>query len=107
MISFSERLQKIIDDLRLNVTEFSNQIGVQRSGISHLLSGRNKPGFEFFERLIFRYPDVDVYWLISGKQNPNHETKVVKQILSEPLKVKKVTVYFDNNTFTDLENVNN
>lgn len=107
MNSFSDRLQKMIDDLGLNVTQFSNQIGVQRSGISHLLSGRNKPGFEFFERLIFRYPEVDVYWLISGKQNPNGETKVVEQIVNEPLKVKKVTVYFENNTFTDLKNVNN
>jgi len=44
---FIKRLEKILDYYSLSASTFADQIGVQRSSLSHLLSGRNKPQFRF------------------------------------------------------------
>lgn len=64
---FSKRLQKIIDFYDLNATSFSEKITFNRSTISHLLSGRNKPSLEFVIKVLEAFPEVDLYWLLNGK----------------------------------------
>ncbi len=64
---FGERLQKILDYYRLSATELSNQISFNRSTISHLLSGRNKPSLDFVMKVLQKYPEVELYWLLNGK----------------------------------------
>lgn len=61
-----ERLQKLLSDKNLSSTEFAKMIGVQPSTISHILSGRNKPGFDFIQSLLTRFTDVNATWLITG-----------------------------------------
>lgn len=61
------RIQKVIDHYGLTVSAFADAIGVQRSSISHLLNGRNKPSLDFIMKLIIAYPDVDLYWLLKGE----------------------------------------
>ena len=61
---FGERLQKILDYYRLSATELSNQISFNRSTISHLLSGRNKPSLDFVMKVLQKYPEVELYWLL-------------------------------------------
>jgi transcriptional regulator with XRE-family HTH domain len=63
-----ERFKQILEELKLSPSEFADRIGVQRSNISHILSGRNKPGLDFLEKMLNVFPDVDVSWLITGKQ---------------------------------------
>ena len=60
------RLLSLIKDKSLNAAQFADEIGVQRSSISHILSGRNKPSIDFLEKLITRYKDIDIHWLLSG-----------------------------------------
>jgi predicted transcriptional regulator len=64
---FSKRLQKILDFYGLSATSFSEEIAFNRSTISHLLSGRNKPSLEFVMKLLQTYPEVELYWLLNGK----------------------------------------
>ncbi len=64
---FSERLQKLIDFYGLSASAFAERIGVQRSSISHILSGRNKPSLDFVLKVIQQFPDVELYWLLNGK----------------------------------------
>lgn len=61
------RIQQVIDFYGLTVSAFADEIGVQRSSISHLLNGRNKPSLDFVIKLITAYPDVDLYWLLKGE----------------------------------------
>ena len=42
---------------------------MNRSTISHLLSGRNKPSLDFILKVIQHYPEVDLYWFLNGKGN--------------------------------------
>lgn len=67
-MDIKDRIQVIIDSHRLNAGEFALKIGVQRSSVSHVLSGRNKPGFDFLEKIILAFPRVDAVWLLTGKQ---------------------------------------
>lgn len=64
---FSKRLEKIIDYYDLSASAFAENIGVQRSSISHILSGRNKPSLDFVMKILDTYPDVELYWLLNGK----------------------------------------
>jgi transcriptional regulator with XRE-family HTH domain len=53
--------------LGLNPTQFADEIGVQRSSISHILSGRNNPSLDLVTKILNRFKDVDSNWLILGK----------------------------------------
>ncbi|MCB0433841.1 MAG: helix-turn-helix transcriptional regulator, partial [Mangrovimonas sp.] len=71
---FAKRLEKVIDFYGENASSFAEKIGVQRSSISHILSGRNKPSLEFILKVLSAYPEVELYWLLNGKGNfPNIE----------------------------------
>ncbi|NAY91028.1 helix-turn-helix domain-containing protein [Muricauda sp. JGD-17] len=61
------RLQRVIEHYGLTVSAFADHIGVQRSSVSHVLSGRNKPSLDFVMKLVKTYPEVNLYWLLNGK----------------------------------------
>lgn len=63
---FIKRLELILDFYNVNASAFADKIGVQRSSLSHLLSGRNKPSLEFILKIVEVFPDVDLYWLLNG-----------------------------------------
>lgn len=64
---FIKRLEIILDYYSINASTFADKIGVQRSSLSHLLSGRNKPSLDFILKILEVYPDVDLYWILNGK----------------------------------------
>lgn len=66
---FVKRLESILDYYGLNASSFADKIGVQRSSMSHLLSGRNKPSLDFVMKILDVFPDVDLYWILNGKGN--------------------------------------
>ncbi|WP_422080324.1 helix-turn-helix domain-containing protein [Ulvibacterium sp.] len=66
---FTKRLRKLLRYYDLSASAFADRIGVQRSSISHLLTGRNKPSLEFVLKVVDTFPEVDLYWLVKGKGN--------------------------------------
>jgi len=62
-----ERLLQFLNANQLTSTRLADQIGVQRSSISHILSGRNKPSYDFIYKLLEHYPGINPKWLILGK----------------------------------------
>ena len=61
-----EQIQEILRRENLSSSQFADKIGVQRSSVSHVLSGRNKPGFEFIKKIIEAFPELNSDWLFSG-----------------------------------------
>ena len=51
----------------LSQAQFADSIGVARASVSHILAGRNKPGFDFIERVARRFPSLNIDWFITGK----------------------------------------
>jgi len=66
---FTKRLKKVIGYYGETASSFAEKIGVQRSSISHILSGRNKPSLEFVLKVLSSFPEVELYWLMNGKGN--------------------------------------
>jgi transcriptional regulator with XRE-family HTH domain len=64
-----DRFKYIMKLNNLTASAFADEIGVQRSSISHILSGRNKPSLEFIQKVLSRYPKVSADWLIAGITN--------------------------------------
>ena len=61
------RLQRFLELEQLSPARLADILGIQRSGISHILSGRNKPGYDFLYKMTQKFPTLNIEWLISGK----------------------------------------
>lgn len=81
----------IMESHKLNAGSFADRIGVQRSNVSHVLSGRNKPGFDFIEKLLHAFPRVSAEWLFTGKHEKKEEIESSDlQIDTEPVRLFEV-----------------
>jgi transcriptional regulator with XRE-family HTH domain len=102
---FTNRLQKIIDFHDETASSFAEKIGVQRSSISHILSGRNKPSLDFVMKVLHTYPDVELYWLLNGKGNfPKNNRKDITKIISDDTSNEK-TAQVDTNLDQGIEKI--
>jgi transcriptional regulator with XRE-family HTH domain len=63
----NERIQLILKTKNISASRFADEIGVQRSSISHIISGRNNPSLDFIQKILKRFPDINSDWLIFGK----------------------------------------
>lgn len=87
-VDFTKRLQKIIDYYSESASSFAEKIGVQRSSISHILSGRNKPSLDFVMKVLSTYPEVELYWLMNGKGDFPSKPKISESLLSNTPETK-------------------
>jgi len=63
----TDRISLLIKAKNLSAAQFADEIGVQRSSISHLMSGRNKPSLDLIQKTLQRFPEVSTEWLLFGK----------------------------------------
>jgi transcriptional regulator with XRE-family HTH domain len=106
-LTMKDRILKFLTSERLSPAKFADDIGVQRSSISHILSGRNNPSFDFIQKMLQKYPQLNAEWLVIGRgemyksllsqgnlfDQPKREEKAVKntppvQTVSEPFSVQ-------------------
>ncbi|KAB1158060.1 helix-turn-helix domain-containing protein [Flavobacterium luteum] len=96
---FIKRLEFIIDYYSLSASSLADKIGVQRSSLSHLLSGRNKPSLDFILKILEVFPEVDLYWILNGKGSfPKNETQ---KISTAPTPITEIK--FEENLFEETE----
>jgi transcriptional regulator with XRE-family HTH domain len=75
----TDRLTQFLAAEQLTPARFADMLGVNRAGVSHILAGRNKPGYDFLEKLIKRFPAVNIEWFITGRG------KMYKEMIPQPL----------------------
>lgn len=61
-----DRLALILREQNLTPKKLADLLGIQASTISHLLAGRNKPGFELISKIMKQFPEISPDWLILG-----------------------------------------
>ena len=86
-----DRIQKYMDYANINAGELATRLEVQRSNISHILNGRNKPSAAFIEKMLNVFPDLNARWLLTGEGSMINSalfTPAVEQ-LSENIKYKQ------------------
>ncbi|MFN3272824.1 MAG: helix-turn-helix domain-containing protein [Cloacibacterium caeni] len=66
-MNINERFTKILEYSGFTASEFADEIDVQRSSISHIISGRNKPSLEFIVKIKNRFPEISWDWIILGQ----------------------------------------
>jgi transcriptional regulator with XRE-family HTH domain len=88
--NFAKRLKKVMSYYNETAASFSEKIGVQRSSISHILSGRNKPSLEFIMKILSSYEEIDLYWLLNGK-GTFPKTDSSKETLEEQNPITTIT----------------
>ena len=69
------RIKKLMEEKNISSAQFADEIEVQRSSLSHVLSGRNKPSLDFMMKIKKRYPEISLDWLLLGKGNMYAEQK--------------------------------
>ncbi|MFP3831551.1 helix-turn-helix transcriptional regulator [Chryseobacterium sp. SIMBA_028] len=89
-MSLNERISKVIEYSNLTPSEFADEIDVQRSSISHITSGRNKPSLEFIIKIKSRFPELLWDWLVTGEGEMLKSELPEVQILESPTEEDKV-----------------
>lgn len=117
--NFAKRLKKVMSYYNETAASFSEKIGVQRSSISHILSGRNKPSLEFIMKILSSYDEVDLYWLLNGKGTfPKTESKTdapketsegqnpIKTISKANLSkdIERIIIFYKDGSFKNFQN---
>lgn len=116
---FAKRLQKVMDFYGESGASFAEKIGVQRSTISHVLSGRNKPSLEFILKVLSYFPEVELYWLINGKgefpvkkeiittTSKSSEIEVERKILkntNDAKEIDRIVIFYTDGSFKSFQN---
>lgn len=125
--AFTKRLQQVMDYYSETASSFSEKIGVQRSSISHILSGRNKPSLEFVLKILSAFPDVELDWLLNGKgefpanrkavvqssipftfpeepiQTPPTEKKIAPEITKDKT-IERIVIFYSDGSFKNFQN---
>ena len=115
---FTKRLQKVMDFYGESSSSFAEKIGVQRSSISHILSGRNKPSLEFVLKILSSFPDVELYWLLNGKGTfPKEDSSEIQtnEIPTEKIfetissikqdkKIERIVIFYSDGSFQNFKN---
>jgi transcriptional regulator with XRE-family HTH domain len=71
-----ERLIEFLKKENKSSAQLAEEIGVQASGISHIMSGRNNPSLDFVLRMLEKYPFISTEWLLFGKGSMYREARM-------------------------------
>ena len=113
MDEFKDRLLELIESKNISASELSKKINVQRSNISHILSGRNKPSLDFVLKIKNSIENIDLEWLLSDKIEDNYEKQeetshsTVIQNDKKDLKSKnidRIVIFFKDGSFNTYNN---
>jgi transcriptional regulator with XRE-family HTH domain len=111
--AFIKRLKKVIEFYGETASSFAGKIDVQRSSISHILSGRNKPSLDFIMKVLSSFPEVELYWLLNGKGDfPSQKNEVLKSTSTSKNKlmansekaIERIVVFYNDGSFKSYEN---
>jgi transcriptional regulator with XRE-family HTH domain len=90
----NNRIALVLKAKNISPSVLADDLGVQRSGISHILNGRNKPSLEFIQKLIKLYPDISIQWILFGdgpmmNPYPLPDSDVPKSVQSSTSTIEK------------------
>lgn len=109
----NERLLKFLSAENITQSQLADTLGVARASISHILSGRNKPGFDFLESIARNYPSLSLEWLVTGRgkmyrSHPDDSSESFEASLFAPIerqssKIDRIVVFFDDGTYREFK----
>lgn len=91
-MNLNERISKIIEYSEFTSSEFADAVDVQRSSISHITSGRNKPSLDFLIKVKEHFPELEWDWLIKGDGEMLKKPEEERTAEVEPEKTKPTSL---------------
>ena len=83
-----QKLRDLMTSEHLKSGQLAEMLGINPAGISHILAGRNKPGFDLLQKILRRFPRVNPDWLLLG-EGPMYRADYTPT--SEPTEVAPLT----------------
>lgn len=80
-----DKIKEILIKENISSSQLADKIGVQRSSISHVLSGRNKPGFDFIQKILVAFPEISGDWLITGSGEMYKQKSISQGHIESPV----------------------
>ena len=103
----NKRLLQFLQAENISQSRFADTLGVARGGVSHILSGRNRPGYDFLESLLLHYPALNIDWVITGKgkmyRDESSNSSENSFFAQNSKTVAKITVFYDDGTFEEFQ----
>ena len=106
---FTNRIQKIMEYHQISASSFADKVGVQRSSISHVLSGRNKPSLDFVLKITKVFTEVTLDWLLNGTDEfPKTKGAPTPLFNNKPQNnlsknMKRIVVFYNDGTFEEFK----
>lgn len=69
-MDLNDKIKQILVDKNISPSHFADEVGIQRSSISHILAGRNKPSLDIVQKIIRRFPDLGINWILEDEELP-------------------------------------
>ena len=98
IVKMNKRFQKWLNYNDINSNKLAENINVSRATISHIISGRNKPSVDFLHKILNKYPDLNLNWLVTGNGSMKIDNNIKKRI------VDKVVVFYEDSSYQELVN---
>lgn len=98
----TERLLRFLAAENITQSQLADTLGVARASISHIVSGRNKPGYEFFEKMAGHYPALSLEWLIAGRGKMYVENSLFDEDSVREPEIERVIVFYKDGTFREV-----
>jgi transcriptional regulator with XRE-family HTH domain len=85
--SIGERLKEFRNSKHLKQVPFCERIGISNGYLSEVENGKKTPGGEILVSLLREFPDIDIYWLLTGKETTKKDNAAEKNWHEEYLKL--------------------
>ncbi len=81
------RLKQFLAAENITQAQFADKINVVRASVSHILSGRNNPSFDFIKAMMAQYPRLNMEWIMfgKGKMYKDSANQTTEQLFTEPI----------------------
>ena len=95
-----EKLQKLMASEQLTASRFAELLGIQTSGVTHLLGGRNKPSFDLVQKILRRFPHINPDWLLLDSEQMyradaeltnDQPNQTSNEVAETPVNVEKIS----------------
>jgi hypothetical protein len=123
-MDLTDKIKQILVDKNISPSLFADEIRIQRSSMSHILAGRNKPSLDMVQKIVKRFPELGINWILDDVPLPNVPIEPVsesrKKVAAAPQpaqqivvkekpavlpekKIEKVLIFYSDGTFQEFK----
>jgi transcriptional regulator with XRE-family HTH domain len=105
-MNLSDKIELLIKKKQMSSSQFADVLGIPRSSISHILSGRNKPSLDVVQKILAAFPEVSAEDLLFEDRTLSVSTAKIPTTPSGP-EILPLTNLFDAPNVTASESIKN